>query len=262
MSDDAIVNLFCISEVNLGDWSATPLRYFPLHRCRAADIRSVSEESVPKNVIVGGGGLLAPVFKAGFEALMTNRSRIDKLVGWGLGSNVHYDKDEGFQGTVEDLLPSYLDRFDLLGIRDHGTRYRWVPCVSCMHPEFSKTREITRPVVVYQHHYNPIGLEGLPGMTNAEMDMGKVLGFLGSAEVVVTNTYHGVYWATLLGRRVVALPFSSRFHGFRHPPAMATAGDWKKAAERTETYPAALGECRRANIAFYCDLAREFDFDL
>jgi hypothetical protein len=41
------------------------------------------------------------------------------------------------------------------------------------------------------------------------------------ADVVVANTYHGAYWATLLGRRViVAAPFSNKFFGFRHEPVI------------------------------------------
>jgi hypothetical protein len=44
-------------------------------------------------------------------------------------------------------------------------------------------------------------------------------------QVIVTSTYHGMFWGTLLQRKVVVVnAFSSKFFTFRYPPAMY-AGD-------------------------------------
>lgn len=40
------------------------------------------------------------------------------------------------------------------------------------------------------------------------MDFNETVAFLGSSEVVLTTSYHGLYWATLLGRKVVVLEAS------------------------------------------------------
>jgi glycosyltransferase involved in cell wall biosynthesis len=121
-----------------------------------------------------------------------------------------------------------------------------------MHPLFDRHYEIKHPFVVYEHKtHSPIAISGLPRLTNQEKDFGKVISFLGSAECVITSTYHGVYWATLLNRKVVLLnPFSSKFSGFRHMPAVANEKTWKDAGAGAKNYPEALNECRSANLRF------------
>jgi exopolysaccharide biosynthesis predicted pyruvyltransferase EpsI len=81
--------------------------------------------------------------------------------------------------------------------------------------------------------------------------MDDVIAFLGSAETVVTNSYHGAYWATLLGRRVVVVdPFSTKFFFLKHRPVIAALQDYTKAISRTRIYPESLSECREANLNF------------
>jgi len=72
---------------------------------------------------------------------------------------------------------------------------------------------------------------------------------------VVTNSYHGAYWATLLGRRVVAIPNMSKMYRFKHAPVIGRAQDWRKLAALAVAYPEALAECRAANLAFFADVA-------
>ena len=47
------------------------------------------------------------------------------------------------------------------------------------------------------------------------LDENKTIEFIGSGDVVVTNSYHGAYWATLLGKVVVAFPWASKFYGLK-----------------------------------------------
>ena len=119
-----------------------------------------------------------------------------------------------------------------------------------MHEEFGKSHEIATEVVCYEHGRHPLLIDGFPTMRNTERDFVRVIRFLGSAETVLTNTYHGMYWATLLGRKVITFPSSSKFHGFKYPVAMSTPDAWKSARSKAVSSPEALAECRAANIRF------------
>ena len=84
----------------------------------------------------------------------------------------------------------------------------------------------------------------------------EVIEFLGSSDVVVTNSYHGAYWATLLGKAVVAFPWASKFHGLKHKPILCPAPDWWKELNDREQhqYKHALEECRQANKDFHLEM--------
>lgn len=118
------------------------------------------------------------------------------------------------------------------------------------------------PVVAFLHGELPVDesvLAGIPTMKNliAKEEIGKwstldkILDFLSRGDVVVTNSYHGTYWATLLGKRVVAVPHSSKFLAFKHPPVMVeTLDEWRNALRGATAYPTALSESREANRDF------------
>lgn len=200
------------------------------------------------DLVIGGGGLLNSTFEPFFRNLIPEDGR--RLIGWGLGENSIYDFKSNFVENTEFVLPSFLPKFDLLGIRDWGTSLRWVPCASCLHPLFDKQRTRTRDIVVFQHKRAPIDISGFPRMTNEGSELEKTLDFLGSARCVITNSYHGAYWATLMGCRVVAFPFSTKFYRMKHAPALCRPGDWRNAIEQSRAYPEALRECRDANMDF------------
>ena len=93
-------------------------------------------------------------------------------------------------------------------------------------------------------------------MVNTGQNIEQILTFLGSAETVVTNTYHGVYWATLLGRKVVCIPWGTKFSMFKHPPTFANETNWHEKIEEAKSYPRALKECRTANTDFFADVKK------
>ena len=196
-------------------------------------------------MVFGGGGLLDhPYFTKGWNSVLGVTAA--ELIAWGLGHNRH--------GGPGGRHPGFLRHFQLVGVRDSGpdvpAAFDWVPCASCMHAAFDAPAEIVHEVAYYSHERFPLAADGLPRLANNERDFSKVVRFLASAETVVTNSYHGMYWATLLGRKVVVLPFSSKFHSFRYPVALATPEDWQSACRRARAFPQALQECRAANLAF------------
>lgn len=237
-------------DANLGDQASTPALYVPwLSASEKLDPHEgdfsqfQAAEQAPDLVIVGGGGQIAnrvPAYDRNLHAVAASRS---VAVAWGVGHNRH--------GDITLRYPSYLRRFALVGVRDWNSPYHWVPCASCLHPALDHPQRPVRDAVLYEHWQIPAGISGLPTMKNSEPSMDRVVQFLSSGEVVVTNTYHGCYWATLLGRKVVLVsPFSTKFLAFRHPPAVADPSTWPSTANTARHYPAALQQCRAATYRF------------
>jgi len=188
-------------------------------------------------------------------------SKLDKSIGprvlWGAGINSRERGDDSY--TV--VYPSYLNQFHLVGVRDWEAGYRWVPCASCMHPAFDREYQIKNEFVWFEHKKRLVDSKSLdlkpaPRMLNTGQNIEQIVEFLGSGETVVTNSYHGVYWATLLGRKVVCIPWGNKFDMFRHPPTMATEKDWVDKISKAKEYPDALEECRNANKEFHIEVIK------
>lgn len=186
-------------------------------------------------------------------------SQLDKKIGprilWGVGHNSRENDIDSYSV----VYPDYLKEFHLVGIRDYDSDYRWVPCSSCMHPNFSNEYPIKNKVVWFEHKKRLIDNKHFdrypaPRMVNTGQNIEQILEFLGSAETVVTNSYHGAYWATLLKRKVVCVPWGSKFNMFKHPPIMASDRDWETKIDDAKEYPNALEECREANVKFAEDV--------
>ena len=66
----------------------------------------------------------------------------------------------------------------------------------------------------------------------------------------LSNSYHGVYWALLLGKRVLCVPFSRKFHHYRMPPGYAGPQDWMNRLSQARRQDEMLGVCREATARF------------
>lgn len=168
---------------------------------------------------------------------------------WGAGQN---------SSTEEFEYPEEMKQFDRVGIRDFGQYYEWAPCASCMHPAFNKTYSIRNPVIWFEHKKQLIkdkvfGNESIPRFVNSGANIEQTIELLGSAEIVLTNSYHGAYWATLLKRKVIVVgAWSSKFKYIKHQPAFVdTAQDWRNAIDNAVVHNDALDECRTATQTFW-----------
>lgn len=229
-----------MNPLNTGDSLSPPALYFNLQdSVQILDLCQVKflNLTAPQAIIVGGGGLL--YFKKSMDYLCNNKKR--PLIGWGFGCNDHNSKNISFPPLKE---------FDLLGVRDYTNQFQWTPCASCMRPEFDHPQEQQRDIVIYEHQDRPIPIKGFEKINNTT-PFETVMKFLSSAEIVLTNTYHGAYWSILLAKKVVAFPFSNRFHGFKHTIPLCEPQDWERAILDSQAYPEALKECRQANQEFY-----------
>lgn len=237
-----VTNIHIERTQNIGDLSSAPCLYFDLD-AEKKDITSVSID-LDKPLIIGGGGLGYPAFSDWFSSLISNHKA--PVVVWGVGGNVHSSKN------IE--TPEWIEKAALAGIRDFGSNYEWVPCASCLHTLFSTPYPIRHTLVAYVHGGAGLSVripKGTPTKTNFGCSLEEAVKFIGHGEYVVTNSYHGVYWATLLGRKVIVDPFSSRHRFFKHPPASLEGRSLQEAMAEAKSYPEALGECREANLSFF-----------
>jgi hypothetical protein len=247
-------SVYRCDETNVGDAFCAPYRYFNIRGPRQ-DILALDLNNLSGVVIVGGGGLVAQTFEPAMTALADCRPRLAALIGWGLGESLHVDRNGEIVMPFAGSLPNYLGAFDLLGVRDFGTPYRWTPCASCMWSEFDRVRgDPAKPIVIYEHKRIPIPIDGPERMSNDGNRISAVLDFLASGEVVITNSYHGAYWATLLGRRVVAIPNMSKVYRFKHAPAVGRPQHWRQLADVAIAYPESLSDCREANMKFFAEV--------
>lgn len=187
-------------------------------------------------------------------------STLDKIrknkgpkVIWGAGHNINDGK------CREITWPDWMGKFTLIGIRDYMQGYEWVPCASCMHPAFDNKYEVTNEIIWFEHKKQLIkgvemncGSVPIPRFANSGQNFEQTISILGSANVVVTNSYHGVYWATLLNKKVVCVdPWSSKFWFFRHKPSYCRTKEWYETTKIARSFPNALEECRNANRNFW-----------
>jgi hypothetical protein len=233
---------------NIGDYVSSPFRYFDLgpHR-QMVDLAEDPDAGVSA-VIYGGGGIgLRLLRHPGW------RQRAPVSIAWGVGTS-----DARDMNVIKRPPAPWLTLF---GSREWGQPGAvWVPCASCMSPLFDQLRPApAHEAVLYFNRdralANPdqaLVIDGLPCGDNW-MPFDEALAHLASGATVVTDSYHGAYWAALLGRKAVLVaPYSSKFHGFRHPPAIAAdPQSWQQAAKGAQSYADALAVSRQANLDFY-----------
>lgn len=229
-----IINCYRCDPDNVGDRASTPNLYYPLN---AEAIDSSNTELKADTVIFGGGGMLLDDWPY--------RVDCQYAIIWGVGDNR--------QGKIS--YPQLWQHYTLVGVRDWNKvmRFPWIPCASCKHWAIDKYKN-TSPIhqaIVYEHHHRPLNLPLPTGKNNAP-NVDTAMAFLASGETVVTNSYHGVYWALLLGRKVLLVDaWSNKFNGFRWNVARCDSRLAMKYLKYAKAYPESLEQCRAANDIFY-----------
>lgn len=239
---------------NLGDMACAAMSYVGfegkrIERIDIGDSRLLDPHSdVYRNAdafIVGGGGLIHGPW---IETLCTLPQSGKPCVAWGIGSNFH--------GAKVPIHPKQLDSYALVGCRDIGNPWNYVPCPSCLHPAFNVDYGSPRfSFVIYEHfrHSIELSVDGVPRMANRQpyLYFMDVLRFLASGAVVLTNSLHGCYWAMLLGRKpVIWKPQGNRFMGFKEQPPICDETNWEKALDASFRVEGFLDECRKLNREF------------
>ena len=198
----------------------------------------------------GGGGLLDNSYFEKELNYITNL-KPDSIIYWGVGHNKHYNENISRLNSSSKAL---LRASKLWGVRDKIEGLNYLPCSSCMHPALGMNLGLRNDIVIYEHEHIPLSTSDLdtkPKMTNNNQDFEEVVKFLGSANYVITNSYHGMYWALLLKKKVVAVPFSNKFDLFSYDVPMGGIEEWSELLEKSTIYDNALEECRLLNNEFY-----------
>lgn len=240
-----IFSIHCIDHTNIGDMACSPFNYFssetPVY---PMNFWEVDAGSVPQPdtlpIVLGGGGLYyAP---ATIERLVQRHK--GPLVAWGVGRN-------GKLSENDSVYPG-AGKFAIFGVRDWDSGHDWVPCASCMSPLINRYRAMPpeHPMVFYGHKDHRIEIAATPCEYNNISTLEKALRFIASGESVLTNSYHGAYWAQLLGRKVAAIPLGNRFTGFRFPVKLTTLESWPADIGRASAAPEALEVCRAKTLDF------------
>ena len=193
---------------NVGDLACSPVRYFKQFNKLSFyehDTNSIAFDKIKEDdlVIIGGGGMIDCWDEWN---LIINRilKQCHFVVGWGFGFNQHYGTD------ISTKI--HFKQFKMLGIRDwnHPSKIPFLPCVSCLIRLLDKKYSIKRRIGVITHKDFKINLD-YPTISNRNR-LKKIISFIGSSEIIVSNSYHACYWATLMGKKVILMnPFSTKF---------------------------------------------------
>lgn len=226
---------------NVGDLAASPGHYFDLGTHTFVDFN----DKMPRcKVMVMGGG---QVFQDCVSTAIYARPSAQKTIVWGVGIS---PKD---RASLEfDVLDANAALISTRNWNVEGCPY--VPCASAMSPLFDNPAPPRHDVVFFYHAKKSADIAfdtGIPTLSNDVETMAEAIAFLASGATVVTNSYHGTYWAMCLGRRVLCLPFNRKFDHFPEAPVRSTPADWVKDISKAQARPGLLQLARCANQQFY-----------
>ncbi len=258
-----VVNLHRLDPNNVGDFYCAPHHYFDELKGKALDLFDYknNDDSVRGNwhkticdnaLIIGGGGLLnRPGFNMHMNMLEKLSQTDKKIVFWGVGHNSKSSKLYGKQ-IKYNITPS---NYGLVGVRDYGRTEEWVPCVSCMHPIFDTSFDETREIGIVFHQKTLRNKKVISKFSDFESIANNstfeaMVEFIASSNIVLTDSYHAMYWAMLFNKKVMVFPNSTKFYDFKYQPVISTFSNYKDDLNKLQSYDGVLEECRTVNNAF------------
>lgn len=234
---------------NVGDSNACPADYFQdfyEYRVLKHDISNINFYKITRNdvVILGGGGLFdnVNIWNVNINKLFDH---CDNVIAWAVGFNTEKNLD-----AIKEKIN--FEKFKLLSIRDYGKNKNelFVQCPTCMIKTLNKAFKCKRRIGVVCHKDHLFDTQGYESITN-RVSLGKILKFIGESEVIITNSYHAYYWATLMNKKVILRDaFSDKFNYLKYKPVFYS-GNLEKDISEAKIYDMALNECREQNLSFY-----------
>jgi hypothetical protein len=254
--------LFRADETNVGDWWSPPFKYFPFKEAPVGDILDVNFSLTDTDIlIIGGGGVGTEYFRPHLKRIAN--AKIKKTVLWGGGVDTVVDQTKKLENSEYDLYGDFYDFIDIVGIRVFSTpqNFRYIPCASCMSDLFFKYRDVkpTKDVGYYNHKRVSLSQDINHKLEDTEdnngSDLEAKLRFLSDYRYIITNSYHGIYWATLLGKKVITVPFKSGLLSFKYKPIYSWDGViTDDLLHSAKAYSDVLEESQKLNLDFYYEL--------
>lgn len=263
LHNKGVVNIHRTDPTNAGDFYCGPHHYFDQLRGKSLDIFDYKspEDKIRNNwfdkitgnsLIIGGGGLLCRQgFKLQLRLFEQLGEKGKKTVLWGVGHNAKNTRHYGKISTYN----INTDKFGLVGVRDYNMKEEWVPCVSCLHPVFDKKFDTENETGIIFHKKTLKNkrilskFKDFPSIANnAEFE--DIIKFIGHTETIISNSYHAMYWAMLMEKKVVVIPNSSKFFNFKYPPVISNFSTFKHDIGKAKSYSGILEECRQINLKF------------
>lgn len=263
LKNEGVKNIHRLNPNNVGDYFCAPHLYFDKLKGSALDIsacRSINKnitdnwkkEISEKSLVIGGGGLLNlkhfhPQMKM-FEELAEKGK---KVVLWGPGHNEV--NIQNFQKNKKYWID--ISKFPIAGTRDYSMPGDWVPCVSCMHPIFDEEIKETQEIGIIFNAKSVKDkslkkkLDNYPSSSNTT-NLRSMITFIGKTHILITNSYHAMYWGILMGKKVISIPATSKFLDFKYPTVISTFEDFENQFSKATSYTGVLEECREINIEF------------
>ncbi|MBB4119173.1 exopolysaccharide biosynthesis predicted pyruvyl transferase EpsI [Mesonia hippocampi] len=256
-----VINIHRYNKNNVGDFFCGPHHYFSELKNTHLDISHCRELSLKKRLnwsnninnnalIIGGGGLLnIRHFERQMSLFSQLKAKGKKTVLWGLGHNNPNKKKKITQYNINTA------NFGLVGTRDYSMPNEYVPCVSCLHPIFDKKFENTHEVgivITKKSLKNKAILEkfkNYPSVSNTS-SLTEMINLIGNSNTIVTDSYHAMYWAFLLEKKVVVIPTSSKFYDFKYEPVISSYENFEKDIKKAKSYSGILEESREINLNF------------
>lgn len=236
---------------NAGDFWSSPGIYLSniMPVTGIYDYNELSKAGISGTVdrlIIGGGGIgakfLVPVWR--FADLVPVRN----IIVWGTA----------WEQQREDL-DQLASRSSLIGVRewldDAEWQQRWVPCASVLHcalPRLRKSKATKDWLIVDHWKRRAIKFPlAATRISNYRTKIQTILEAIADHHFVLTSSYHAVYWATLLKRRVVFCsdPWMPKVCQSRWPVPAAQTFAWTL-LDQTRQYPDALDQALTANRSF------------
>lgn len=198
------------------------------------------------NLIIGGGGLGEKFLKC-CNIFLTNNT-VRHTVIWGTA----------WEQNRSDLQ-NFANRCSLIGVREWYTdtqnQQQWVPCASVLHsrlPILTK-HQPTQDWLIVDHWKRKTIKFKLPHtrMTNYKSSINQIVTAIADHNIVLTSSYHVVYWSILLKRRVVFVsnPWVPKVDHMRWPIPCADTFSWQL-IDHAHIYPDAYKQARQANLDF------------
>lgn len=258
-----VINIHRHDPNNVGDYYCAPHLYFDVLKEKYLDINGIRKvsyeirrdwiEKISENaIIIGGGGLLnLRHFDAQMKLFEQLHSYGKKTILWGPG---HNDPDPSKFGKTVDYNID-LKKFGLAGVRDYSRKNHYVPCVSCLHSIFDQNFEEIQEVGVLFGKKSSKDedlmrrLEKYPTTSNTT-NLEAMVTFIGSSRILVTDSYHAMYWGILLGKKVIAVPTTTKFYDFKYPAVISDYENFEKEFKNAPAYSGVLEECREINHIF------------